>query len=485
MRGPAGAGARPFTVRRQNIPPERLAGRIGAAGRTGETAVTAFVIDSPPVDGFVPWVVVSATDERQDIFELDAIAETSVIGNYLTSYPESDYAVGIFDTGASASVMGNAAAGTVGLFAADLVTSNLIEIRGVTGSVDAFVSQPFGLFVDGIGSVEPDGLLWDRSGMVGQTNVSIAVGRPNPVDLPVVIGSPLAVYFAAAFYNDRQKTLTRDSEQYDGPDIIFHSIDDPCVVDYPNMIPLELRPLGGSSVQYIPDVLDPFDPDFGSPMSPSVVVGYQSQSVFFVSSVDLYEGSKSAIDKTRFMLDTGAQITVVGSRIAARLMLNHGNRDFEVEIEDVTGEITTADGFYIDLLEIPAVGEWLSFTNVPVVLLDVASPEGGTLDGIIGMNLFVDLNFVLRGGGLFGQDDPSIEFVPLGLAGDIAPDGGDGVVNFLDLAVFCDAWLSVANPPSANWNPLCDITSAVGGPDGKVNFFDFAALAENWQQSLP
>lgn len=166
-------------------------------------------------------------------------------------------------------------------------------------------------------------------------------------------------------------------------------------------------------------------------------------------------------------------------------MLNHGNRDFEVEIEDVTGEITTADGFYIDLLEIPAVGEWLSFTNVPVVLLDVASPEGGTLDGIIGMNLFVDLNFVLRGGGLFGQDDPSIEFVPLGLAGDIAPDGGDGVVNFLDLAVFCDAWLSVANPPSANWNPLCDITSAVGGPDGKVNFFDFAALAENWQQSLP
>jgi len=68
-----------------------------------------------------------------------------------------------------------------------------------------------------------------------------------------------------------------------------------------------------------------------------------------------------------------------------------------------------APGFYIDTLEIPALGRWFRATNVPVVLLDIASPEGGTLDGIIGMNLFVDCNLILRGGGLFLDDDPKLE----------------------------------------------------------------------------
>ena len=49
------------------------------------------------------------------------------------------------------------------------------------------------------------------------------------------------------------------------------------------------------------------------------------------------------------------------------------------------------------------------FNEVPVVLLDVNSPEGGTLDGIIGMNLFVDFNLIVRGGGLFLQEDPTLE----------------------------------------------------------------------------
>ena len=72
-----------------------------------------------------------------------------------------------------------------------------------------------------------------------------------------------------------------------------------------------------------------------------------------------------------------------------------------------------APGFYVDSIEIPAVGEWLTARTVPVVLLDVFSPEGGTLDGIIGTNLFVDFNLVLRGGGMFFQPDPALEFAPI------------------------------------------------------------------------
>ncbi|MCH8192799.1 MAG: hypothetical protein IIA65_02130, partial [Planctomycetes bacterium] len=52
-------------------------------------------------------------------------------------------------------------------------------------------------------------------------------------------------------------------------------------------------------------------------------------------------------------------------------------------------------------------------THVPVVLIDVGSSEGGTLDGIIGMNLFNDFNLILRGGGLVPGEDPSLEFEPI------------------------------------------------------------------------
>jgi hypothetical protein len=92
------------------------------------------------------------------------------------------------------------------------------------------------------------------------------------------------------------------------------------------------------------------------------------------------------------------------------------------------------------------------------------------------MNLFADLNFVLRGGGLFLQDDPSVEYEPiLRLAGDIAPVDGDGVVDMLDLTAFTDAWL--ANPLSTNWNGRADMVG-----DAIINFRDFAILAQNWLQ---
>jgi hypothetical protein len=431
-------------------------------------------IDSPAVDGFTPWIVVSVTDERASSEIPDATVEDFIVGNYLTGTPESDYAIGIYDTGASTHVMGYEAANLAGLFnpSFDLMTSNEITISGVTGEVYALVSQPIGIFIDGLGAIEPNGLLWDRSKMVGQSNVSIAVGEGGEtVDLPTAIGSPMSVYFTAVFNNETVVTRTRNGNDFNSPDIHICRQDDPCIPTYANMIPLELRPLGATSVQYIPGLTGDIENLDFEPTSPSVITGTSSQSVFFVASVDLYNGTHSAIDKTRFMLDTGAQVSVVGYRVGARLGLNPANPDFEVEIQGVTGDISTVPGFYIDAIDIPALGEWLSFTNIPVVLLNVSSPEGGTLDGIIGMNLFTDLNFTLRGGGMFLQDDPAIEYEPISrVAGDI---NGDGVVDWLDIDAFADAWLTT--PGALNWNSRADMVS-----DGIINFPDFAVLTQNW-----
>jgi predicted aspartyl protease len=472
---------RPTSLRKKILPAE-AAFRLAPLAQQSSASIIALVIDSPPIDGFIPWIAVAVTDERFDEIDarLDAVPINSVIGNYLASNPEADYAIGIFDTGASAHIMGYADADQAGL-SGPYLTSNMVEVSGVTGSVFAWVSYPLGIFIDGLGAIDPDGLLHDTSDMVGETNVSIAVGDVvDSPDLPTAIGSPLSVYFAAGFHNDRQITVSHNSEDFTGPDISFYELSDPCSPTYSNKIPLELRPLGGVDVEYIPDI-DPFDPLEFLPASPSVIIGNLSQSIFFVSSVDLYKGNKSAIDKDRFMLDTGAQVTVVGSRVAARLGLNPDDPSFEVEIQGVTGDTIIAPGFYIDSIDIPALGEWLSFTNIPVILLDVASPEGGTADGIIGMNLFVELNFVLRGGGLFGQDDPSIEFEPIPLIADIAPQGGDGRVDYLDLAELVSHWLETSISP--DWNPECDLAPP-SSPDGIVNFLDFAVLAEHWLEGV-
>jgi predicted aspartyl protease len=450
---------------------KRAAAQLKSTANT--EAVFTNAIDSPAVDGFTPWIAISVTDaQTSDVLApYDAIVEGAIVGNYLTSHPESDYTIGIFDTGSSAHVMGYEAGNRTGI-SAGLLTSNTSTISGVTGSVDAWVSQPLGIFIDGLRAIEPNGLLWDRSKMVGQSNVAIMVGQGgSPVDLPTAIGSPMSVYFTAAFNNDTIVRRTLDGNDYNSPDIHIYPQDDPCIPIYPNTIPMELRPLGASAVQYISlNIVDPFSTD---PTGPSMIIGTSSQSVFFVASVDLYNGTHSAIDKTRFMLDTGAQVSVIGSRVASRLALNPAHPDFEVEIQGVTGEISTAPGFYISAIDIPALGEWLSFTNIPVVLLDVSSPEGGTLDGIIGMNLFTDLNFTVRGGGMFLQPDPAIEYEPISrLPGDI---NGDGVVDWLDVAAFADAWLTTTGAP--NWNARADMVS-----DGIINFRDFAALAQNWPQ---
>ena len=447
--------------------------------------INANIIDSPALGGFLSWCMVTFTDERSGELELDAVPSSSVIGNYLTATPETDYAIAVFDTGAGAHIVGSSDADKVGLFdhTPDLITSNTVEFTGVTGSANAWVSQPLGLFIDGLDVIRSNGLLLDTSTMVGEFNVSIAVSDPiEPSISLTVIGTPLSVFLAAAFHNDQPINITHNGTKLTAPDIRFYTLDDPYVPSYANTIPLELRPIGSVAVQYFPNIFefDPFSSDFGAPFSPSVLTGFlPMQGLFFISSVDLTHAGRTSLDKDGFIFDTGSSYTLISKAIGARLGLNPNNPEFELEVLIATGEIITAPGYYIDSLEVIATPEWLSFTNVPIVVLDAPSPEGGTLDGIIGTNLFVDFNFVFRGGGLPGQDLPRIEFerLPERIVADIAPGAGDGVVDLLDLAAFAAVWLT--NSESFNWNPRADMAPQ-GRLDGRVDFLDLTVFAEYW-----
>ncbi len=487
---------------------EKAAKAASADQQAADTrAVGINVIDSPPIDGFVPWISVITTSETEGELVLDAVKRPTLtptsLSKVTTPTYQYDYAIGIFDTGASAHVMGFDAATRLGLYIDfgtedALITDNEIEIAGVTGHISTNISYPIGLYIDGLSSIDTMGHLYTTSNMAGQSNVSIVVGQdytlptPDVPDLPVAIGAPLSVYYATSFKNDEPVVVTRDGKTYVAPDIKIYDHptepnEPPEYPVYPNILPLELRPLGGVSVQYIPDfnieefILDPLGTDlsFDKPATPSVIIGNLSQSVLFVHSVDLVEGSGSALDKNRFMLDTGAQVSVIGYRVAARLGLNPAAAEFTVEIQGVTGDISYYPGFYIDSIEMPCLGQWLRFTNVPVILLDISSPEGGTIDGIIGMNLFVDYNFVLKGGGIFLEDDPAILFEAIDrIVADIAPGFGDGVVNNFDLQALSSAWMSTDG--DTNFNSRYDLGGSTDTPDGSIDLYDVKVLAENW-----
>lgn len=441
-------------------------------------------VDSPPIAGFVPHIAVAVTDKRSD--DLDWVAEPhmSVAGRYLTQNPATNFTIGIFDTGASTNIVSNAGAVRMGIYSSDLLTPNTVEIQGATHSVFGGVSQPLGVFIDGLAAIDQDTMTLDDSNMVGQSNISVIVGdvpAPDEPDLPTAIGTPVSVYFVTVISNEHPVSVIYDGNNYTSPDIRFFDHFDFRIPNYANKVPLNLIPAGAADVQYFPDLEGIFDFIY-QPGSPSII-GSLLQSLFFVNSVDLRNGTNSAIDRNRFMLDTGAQITIVGTNVGSRLALNPNDPDFEVEVQDVTGYISIEPAFYIDSLEIPVLGEWLRFTNVPVVMLDVGSPEGGFLDGIIGMNLFTEFNLVLRGGGLLGQDPPSLEFerIPARLIADIAPPEGDGIVDLLDVTALTEAWL--ATPDSPNWNPKANLAPRYA-PDSIIDFLDFTVLAEHWLDSV-
>jgi predicted aspartyl protease len=455
-------------------------------GKSVTGMVSAAVIDSPPIDGFVPWIVVSITDESGGYWDIDAVPTTGVVGNHLTENPESDYAIGIFDTGASTHVISDDDAFKTGAYDAGMVTSLEVELMGATGTAIAHTTDPLGIFIAGLDILATNGLLLDDSEMLGEYNVSVIAGDPvESPNLPTAIGIPLGVYLSAAFCNNKQLSITIDGNDFSSPYISFYSLGDSSVPSYSNVIDLQLRPSDASAVQYLPcDLLELCgDEDDGTPIYPSTIWGMlSSQSLYFLPWVNVADNNESINSIDGFMFDTGAQVTVISRTIASGLRLDTHNPDFTVEIQDVTGQITIKPGFYLDSLDIPADGQWLEYTNVPVVVINVNSPEGGYLDGIIGMNLFVDLNFVVKGGGLAGQGySPTLEFEPVcRITGDIAPEYGDCIVDNLDLAELADHWLEDSNSP--NWYPDCDIAPE-SIPDEKIDFLDFAVLAQHWLES--
>lgn len=87
-------------IRKKTLPLTASSRRrsVGPLAQSSTEPIIATVIDSPPIDGPVPWIAVAITDEwsgESEGAEPAAVPTTGVIGDYQASNPERDYAIGM------------------------------------------------------------------------------------------------------------------------------------------------------------------------------------------------------------------------------------------------------------------------------------------------------------------------------------------------------------------------------------------------------
>jgi aspartyl protease len=376
---PASAGLRIVSAKSLSRAAPLGPARLAAAASTGAT---------PPLEGPLLAVAITVTDQHEGELEFEATAHAGVDGQPLDPGATLPVVIGVLDSGAATHLVSYADSLRLGL-QGDWLTANTFPAEGAGGSVDLLISRPVGFFshglqdLDAAGNIRPDLTL-------GQGNFACGVNtlenEEAGSEIPTVLGAPFLLFFPAYVQNSQPIATSILGKEIFSPSVTFFADPDQ-VPSLDHRIFLEVRPSEGM-VSY----LALFDPD---PFVPTVILAGFSAALFFTASDMVFtQGSNSS--HGRMMVDTGAQTTVLGQIAAAELDLDLRHPEFEVQVQGVGG-VETAPGFYVDSARVPAGGGAVSWSRIPVVILNVASPEGGTLYGIFGSNLIATRDVVFNG----------------------------------------------------------------------------------------
>jgi hypothetical protein len=358
--------------------------------RSATLATSSTTGEIPPIEGPLFAVAITVSDQRGDEFDFSATAHAGVDGSPLIPGSGYEIAVALLDSGASTHLVGYPDAVRFGLQDFYL-TANTFDAEGACGAATLDISQPVGFFAHGLqdrdasGNIRPD-LMFGQGNFA--SGVNSLLNEEDGIRVPTVLGAPFFMFFPAYLRNSQPVEATVFGRTFSTASITFY--DDAANPDIPQLarrIFLETRPSGGS-VSY----LSLFDPE---PLVPSVILAGFNSALYFTASDMVFtnRGNRSA---GRMLVDTGAQGTILGEIAAAELDLDMNNPDFEAELEGL-GCRQTRPGFYIDTARLPAQGGAITWAKVPVVILNVASPEGGTLFGIFGSNLIATRDAVFNG----------------------------------------------------------------------------------------
>jgi hypothetical protein len=436
----------------------------------GAIATVGYAHPRPRLVGFSPLVAITTSNERslEDIdYEHDL--QATYIGDPLNPDADPNFVIGYLDSGSVVDLAAGSARTILGLTGANL-TGNYVPIGGVGGTVDAQVSQPLGFFAAGLSAVDTGGLL-AFSALVGHSNVSglavppLVCGASEAVT--AIVGTPFMAFYNTVIRVDTPRSVTVGGQTFLGPDVQILQPYTP-LPTYPYALAMEF---GGmmpvTTASYYP-VLDP--EDLITPQIPTMLsfttLSFPLGGAFF-ATIQVVEGEPGPTNPTqsmRVMVDTGAQSSIMSPAMAANLGLPI-TADFPVSVCGVGGLVEDVPGYFIDYVKISAWGGFLEFSRAPFVIIDLESPEGGPLDGVLGMNFFWNRNVVfepsLTGSGFLHVSDP----IPVAF--------GDTDVDFdvddADAAYFVSC---LTDPGSETINAECDHLD--GDEDADIDLADAA-----------
>jgi hypothetical protein len=374
-------------------------------------AVTASAAAEVPLAGFTPYVGLSLTDRYKSFEDADPnfiladVEEFGAVGNWLSKTGSPHFEVAIYDSGASVTVLSPAARENFNIVGAGFDGENPQPLFGAAGRVDGVIEDPLSTFVAGLGDRTGDGpLQLDPSILKGLSNVAIATG-PEELGLPNLVGLPLISKFATHIQSDQPLIFRHNDTTIRTPHLELEPLGS---TERGNMLRADLQLLrSGTFVEplaYVPDLtIDPDDIlngtlDFtDNPTTPTVVgLSALAQAAMFIDA-DISNAGHEERDVS-MMLDTGASVSVVSVRMADRLGFDAGVDEpaFYATVIGAGGAIE-APGFIADELSIVVEGGEFTLHDVPLLAFNLPNlaEVGSTLDGLLGMNVFMGRNLVL------------------------------------------------------------------------------------------
>lgn len=268
--------------------------------------------------------------------------------------------------------------------------------QGVGGSVVGDVSQPGAILAGGLldFTFELDlnsfefsfGILTDPARSVPgiQAFVGTETGSPS---LPSLVGTPIHKP-SSAFPNGSAALITMQGLDF-GTSFGLMS---------PFFIPqFDLVPAGSAltgregSTAPVRVPLGRFGPDnYGA--EGTSITSVSNPTLANVTLRGFLDDEASATTvATALLFDTGAQVSLISSALAADLGLDLDAPETTLQVRGAAGATITLPGFTIGGIELAAAidgdgfGDMLAFRDVPVFVYDLGIPG---LDGILGMNLF-------------------------------------------------------------------------------------------------
>ena len=270
---------------------------------------------------------------------------------------------------------------------------------GGAGTLTGDVSAPGRIYAAGASALtidfnSPTFFTYDLTNAVSIAGIQAFVGTlGGSPDLPSIVGTPINLPSAtnpnglATLLDQRGYTLNLGDIDpvfgniaFEFPDVRFvqpgSTLDESSETYETVHIPMSLFGVDNTS-----------NPGTGisaapNPVQTSVAVAYTPEPT---------GSATGTVSNQTFLFDTGAQLSIISTAIAAQLGLTEADgtpivTPFDsIQVQGASGTTPSLPGYILDTLTVPRIGGgFVEFTDVPVYVLDI----GSGLDGILGMNLF-------------------------------------------------------------------------------------------------